>query len=332
MSNTWKHIIFKASGFNPNNQSLVNFETPQDRQKFHKWVSNNQVVLWLTCLGEVRPSYAIHVMGQSDTETISVLYDTKGVTVRNFENHGNELQAIIILKIKQNKGKKYVYVDVVCGPGFGWFMFYSALELAEKRQINQIRLESVPTAMIVYAKKYGFSVTPKNNKPETRTELTRTLKVKYKKPFKPFNQTKYLRLLGSWGASTNGALLRMQIETPKLREKLNNIGQSKIKLGNYTMNTFVKASQSKLPRKRTTHLKSLIANKERTQRLTLGIRKSLGLLRKGDGRAKPLTIRKRINSLRTPSLKNQLNQNYNAAMRNFRTIKRTIGSKKKLDM
>ena len=328
MSNVWKNLIFKASGYKPKSQSLVSFETKGEKKKFHEWSEQNKIVYLITCEAGVSADYITDAIGKSNVETIVVLYDTKGVNKTNFRQYGDKLKSFIILKILQDKGQKYVYVDVVCGAGGGWFMFYSALELASEQNINQVRLESVSKQMIKYHQRYGFSVTPRSRSIHTATDLTKQLKImanQHKRS--PMNLNRYVKFLGSVGAGTHGNLLKMQINTSILGNKLNAIAKRKMKQSNYTLNTLVNASQSRLSRGRTEQVKKLIAKKEGKLKVTKQIQKSIWLLSQADGRAaNGNSIIQKINSLKTPSLKKTLRKSLTMAQYKNRSIRRSKAS------
>ena len=344
MSN-WKDLIFKARGFKLSEHSLVSFKGANS-VKFQQWANKNRNKFIAMCSMTVAKkknmsnTYTKQVVSQDyivnyamtnkTTKLIHVYYNQPDVTTSNFEQYGDNMKAFIILQIKGVGENRYVYVDVICGEGGGYFMFYAATELAKSQQIKKIRLSSVPTAMQVYALGYGFKVLSNPNNIISNT-LTNYLKMPGLRLGAMTNiqrnlSMQFVKMLMSQGAKVNvqqGMLLGMETSTLNLKRKLNASGEKKVTPKTFTSNQLASVLNTPgLTQARKRQLATMISQKELKSKNIAAIRRSLSNLRKGDRRVNSGNVKKKIEKVKTPSIRKSLMNSLTVASSTFRSKNR----------
>jgi hypothetical protein len=128
----------------------------KDDRRFNEFVKYIKTNGYKGCMGGIQPNYIINTLGKvSHIAVVGTLVNRQlrsGATSINF----SKVKGFALL----NNMKKYLYLDLICGPGTGRVLFKHMDAIARKLNHTKIRLSAVPDAMLQYYKpEYGFKFT-----------------------------------------------------------------------------------------------------------------------------------------------------------------------------
>jgi len=117
----------------------------------------------------VSGDYVINSFNNPSTEEVILLFNKSGITLSHIVKDpplvGKYLQSFLVLQLRKYNNKPYVYIDTICGRGSGALMFNRTVNLARRKNIKDIRLSSIATAMLTYIQRYGFNINTNKLKP-----------------------------------------------------------------------------------------------------------------------------------------------------------------------
>ena len=189
------------------------------------------------CSTTVNSDFALQ--STQDADYIVVIGNSKNRSMRSGKKHFNfstTMGFANVKLLKQTNFKNAIYVDLICGAGFGGIMFEVLEDLARKLKKSRIVLSAIPEAMMQYYHAYGFKF---SDSCDEIANITRIAESTYLNSKKLIGETKLLNKEINKRERILSASEKKSIQYKQLTKDLRNLEkEKKTKINQFKRATF----------------------------------------------------------------------------------------------